>query len=109
MDAAELLREVRSRHGVSQRSLARRCRTSQTYISRIERGDISPSFNALNKLLQAMGERLELSAVPRRGNQSTDELRADFEQLSPGERIAQAAELSYVLTGLAAGAGGDRR
>jgi len=89
--------------------LARRCRTSQTYISRIECGDVSPSCKALDKLLQAMGERLELSAMPLRGNQSTAELRADFEQLSPGERVAQAAELSYVLTGLAAGASGGRR
>lgn len=102
MTAAELVADARRRHGVSQRSLARRCRTSQTYISRVERGEISPTVDALTRLLQAMGEQLELTARPLpRANESTRELRADYEQLTPGERVAQAAELSYVLTGLA--------
>lgn len=107
MDLPTLVRDTRCRHGLSQRALARRCRTSQTHISRIERGDISPSVETVDKLLQAMGERLELRAVPGpRGNQSTEELRADYEQLTPGERIAQAAELSYALTSISAAASG---
>lgn len=52
-----------------------------------------------------MGEDLELRAVPgARGNRTDAELRADFEQLSGGERVVQAAELSYALTSIA-GAG----
>lgn len=102
MDAASLVRRARARHGLNQRSLARRCRTSQAYISRIERGEVSPSVETLDKILQAMGERLELNAVPGpKGNQPLDELRADLRELTPGERVAQAAELSYVLTTLA--------
>ena len=101
MTAAELVRETRRRHGIDQRSLARRCRTSQTHISRIERGEVSPSVGTLDRILEAMGERLELSAVPGpRGNQSLDELGADME-LSPGERVVQAAELSFALTTIA--------
>jgi transcriptional regulator with XRE-family HTH domain len=105
MDAAELIRDARRRHGLNQRSLARRCRTSQTHISRIERGEISPSVETLTKILQSMGEQLELRAGPGpRGNAPAEELRADFERLSPGERVAQAAELSYALTSIAGAA-----
>ncbi|MEA2395175.1 MAG: hypothetical protein QOJ82_3066 [Solirubrobacteraceae bacterium] len=50
-----------------------------------------------------MGERLELRAVPgARDNRSDEELRADFEDLTDGERLAQAAALSRTLTGIAA-------
>lgn len=109
MDAARLIRETRLRHGLDQAALARRCRTSQTYISRVERGDISPTLQTLGKLLQAMGEQLELRSVPGpRGNQPIEELREDFEQLTPGDRVAQAAELSQALTMLA-GSARDRR
>lgn len=49
-----------------------------------------------------MGERLELRAVPGpRGNDSTEQLRGGFRGTSPGERVAQAAELSYALTAIA--------
>lgn len=59
-------------------------------------------MQTLRKLLQAMGEELELRAVPGpSGNQSIEELRADFEQLTAAERIREAAELSYALTMLA--------
>jgi transcriptional regulator with XRE-family HTH domain len=108
VDAARLIRETRLRHGLDQRALARRCRTSQTYISRIERGDVSPTVQTLGKLLQGMGEQLELHSVPGpRGNQPIVDLRDDFEQLTHGDRVAQAAELSQALTRLA-GAARDR-
>jgi len=104
MTAAELVSNTRRRHGIDQRSLARRCRTSQTHISRIERGEVSPSAQTLDRIMQAMGERLELGSVPGpRGNQSIRQLRADM-RLTPGERIVQAAELSHALTTIA-GAG----
>jgi transcriptional regulator with XRE-family HTH domain len=60
--AGELLREVRSRHGLTQRQLAARGRTSQAAISRIERGLVSPSVDTLAALLDLMGEELELTA-----------------------------------------------
>lgn len=71
--AGTLIREARGRHGVSQELLARRARTTQKQISRIERGEISPSVATLSRLLAAMGERLELHAVagPRRAMRRT--------------------------------------
>lgn len=103
MDAGKLIREVRERHGLNQSSLALRARTSQRHISKIERGEVSPSIETLAKLLEVMGERLELRAVPAaHGNQSSADLRRDYDDLTPGERVAQAAELSYALTSIAA-------
>jgi transcriptional regulator with XRE-family HTH domain len=64
MDPGALLRDARLRHGLGQRSLARRAGTSQAQISRIERGEISPSVSTLDRLLAVMGERLELVALP---------------------------------------------
>ena len=103
-DAASLIREARSRHGISQETLARRARTTQKQITRIERGEVSPSVSTLARLLAAMGERLELHAVPGpRDNRSDAELRADYRELTASERIAQTSALSRTLTGIAAG------
>lgn len=60
--AGELLRTVRHRHGLTQRQLADRARTSQAAISRIERGLVSPSVATLATLLDLMGEELLLDA-----------------------------------------------
>ena len=98
----ELLREARTRHGLDQRTLARRAGTSQVQISRIERGQTSPTVETLARLLAVMGERLVLDSEQVRGNRSTAELRSDFEDLSPDQRVAQAAGLSRSLIGIAA-------
>ena len=58
----ELLREARRRHGLTQQQLARRARTSQAAISRIERGVVSPSVAMLAQLLDLMGEQLVLES-----------------------------------------------
>ena len=64
MNAGDLLREARRRHGVTQQQLAARARTSQAAISRIERGVVSPTVAMLAQLLDLLGEDLELSAAP---------------------------------------------
>jgi transcriptional regulator with XRE-family HTH domain len=62
--AGELLRDARCRHGLTQRQLATRARTSQAAISRIERGVVSPTVDTLGELLWLMNERLELGSEP---------------------------------------------
>lgn len=102
-NAGSFIQEARRRHGISQETLARRAGTTQKQISRIEHGEGSPSVSTLSRLLAAMGERLELRAVPGpRDNRTDDELRADFQDLTASERIAQTAALSRTLTGIAA-------
>lgn len=60
----EHVRAQRLRHGVSQRSLAIRARTTQAAISRIERGLESPSFERFTQLLLVLGERPVLTVKP---------------------------------------------
>lgn len=85
MTAGELLRDTRRRHGLTQRQLAIRARTSQAAISRIERGVVSPTVDTLGELFRLMNEALVLEARPvdwghdvtliRRNLQSTPESR----------------------------------
>lgn len=102
-----LIREARERCGLDQAELAGRVGTAQPAISRIERDVISPTIVTLNRLLEAMGETLSLQAleltapVPKGGNQSIAELRADYRELTSEERLTQAAQLSEVATALA--------
>ena len=101
-DAGALIRDVRTRHRLSQETLARRAGTTQRQVSRIERGDNSPSVATVARLLAAMGERLELRASPGpRDNRSTRDLRDDVDRLSASERLAQSIDLSRTLTGIA--------
>ncbi len=64
MTAGQLLRDARRRHGLTQRQLAARARTSQAAISRIERDVVSPSVSTLSELLWLMNEELMLGADP---------------------------------------------
>jgi transcriptional regulator with XRE-family HTH domain len=103
VDFGAFLRDVRRRHGLDQATLARRAATTQTYISRIERGEVSPSARTMQRLLAAMGEQLAFRAQPLSpGNVSVDELRADYRELTAAERVEQAMELSDFLAGVAA-------
>lgn len=91
MTAGELLRAARKRHGLTQRQLAMRARTSQAAISRIERGLVSPSVDTLAELLWLMNERLLLEAEPVNWGFDTTLNEARLE-LQPAERVrAQAS------------------
>lgn len=65
---AELLRDARTRAGLSQRELAKRAGTAQSVIARIERGDSSPTWETLERLLQAAGVRLSPQTQPADGS-----------------------------------------
>jgi transcriptional regulator with XRE-family HTH domain len=105
-----LVKAARRRHGLGQAELAKRLGTSQPAISRIERDQVSPTLETLERILNAMGETLRVTTLalsgpaPGASNQSIAELREDY-RLSPEERLAQAAQLSELATELAAQAG----
>lgn len=100
--AGELLRQTRLRHGLDQRTLARRAGTTQAQISRIERGKVSPAATTLARLLVAMGEQLAMTAAPGlRGNQPTARLRETFVHASPETGFVEAVELSEALSAIA--------
>jgi transcriptional regulator with XRE-family HTH domain len=81
---------------------------TQANVSRLERDRISPSLDTLNRLLEAMGETLQITTTPLSapppggGNVSIAELRAQFDRLTAEQRIEQAALLSRAAGELAA-------
>lgn len=86
MTPAQLLREARKRHGVSQKELARRAGTTQSAISRIERGGVSPTFETLSELLYLLGEDLVLGAEPTDSGIDRSLIRERL-KLTPTERL----------------------
>ena len=99
MEAGELLREARRRHGLTQKRLAIRARTSQAAISRIERGLVSPTVETLGKLLAMVNEELVLDAREFDWGHDVTLIQGNLE-LDVGERLAQVeayAEFVQVL------------
>lgn len=104
-----MLRGARRRAGLDQTELARRAATTQTYVSRVERGVTVPSLPTLERLLAAMGLRLRLQIEQvSTGNRGPDELRREFLASTSGQRIDEAMTLSAFLTGIATEAGSER-
>jgi transcriptional regulator with XRE-family HTH domain len=56
----DLLRATRERHGLTQARLARRIGADRGYVSRVERGEVSPTFDWAQRAFAAMGEELAL-------------------------------------------------
>lgn len=87
---AELLIEARKRSGLSQRMLARRARTSQSVIARIESGTVSPSWTTLERLLRRTGFELQAALVPKL--QGRSHMLADVPRilrLTPEQRLLE--------------------
>jgi len=92
----QLLKETRRRHGLTQRQLAARARTSQAAISRVERDLVSPSVTTLATWLDLMGEELTLGAEPiDYGHDRT--LNAINPRYTPEQRIERQAAGSRAL------------
>ena len=88
--ASRLLLEARRRAGLSQRALARRVRTAQSVVARIESGTASPSWKTLERLLRGAGFTLSATLTPRLGGRS--HMLADVPRilrLTPEERLIE--------------------
>ena len=95
---AALLVAARKGAGLSQRELARKARTAQSVVARIELGETSPSWATLARLLKAAGFRLAtalkrididpalLDDVPR------------ILRLTPEERLLEAGQVSRFIS-----------
>jgi transcriptional regulator with XRE-family HTH domain len=86
MSPGALIRTTRERHGLTQTQLALRAGTSQNAVSRAERDEISSSVDTIQRLLAAMGERLELSVRRIEGDFDPDHL-ADSMAQTMSERL----------------------
>lgn len=91
VDAAKLIRRTRESRGLSQKQLAVRAGSTQTAISRLERGQRSPTVRTLRRLLVVMGEDLTLASRPLEGTHDPAHLRAE-QKLSPAQRLTRALE-----------------
>ena len=95
--AARVLRTARRRAGLSQRELARRARTAQSVIARIESGDTSPSWSTLERLLRAAGFRVSAELVPQAVDPSEMEDVGRILRLTPEERLLEVAATSRFI------------
>jgi transcriptional regulator with XRE-family HTH domain len=88
--ASRLLIEARRRAGLTQRDLARRARTAQSVVARIESGTASPSWQTLERLLRAAGFALSATLTPRlRGRSHMLEDIPRILRLTPEERLIE--------------------
>jgi transcriptional regulator with XRE-family HTH domain len=105
MTPAALIRDARTRKGLSQRQLALRAGTSQSAIDRIERGVQAVTWGRLQTLLLAVGEEPVLTSRPLDGRFDPDDLlrsrrRSADERLAEGINFNRfAGELSASVTG----------
>jgi transcriptional regulator with XRE-family HTH domain len=107
MRPGELIRQRRVAHGLTQAQLALRAGSTQAAVSRLERGELSPTFETFERLLQVMGEEPEI--VIRRGQAEYDPARlVELRQREPGERLALALSWNQ-LAGEVARAGSEAR
>jgi transcriptional regulator with XRE-family HTH domain len=90
MDAGQLLTEARRRSGLTQRALAARARVSQPLVARIERGEVSPTFDRLLELVRACGLDLEIHLVPLDEDAWT--LVEEGASLTPEQRLSRMLE-----------------
>ena len=91
MSPSVLVRDARTRAGLTQAQLAERAGVAQSVIARLERGGGNPTFLTLERVLHAAGHRLELNAV-HQGLRTVDEtLIAQHLALSPSARLRDLA------------------
>jgi transcriptional regulator with XRE-family HTH domain len=93
--AGALVREARLRAGLSQRELARRARTSQSVVARIEGGRTQPGSATLARLLAAAGFELRAELVPApvpRSHMLADVAR--ILALTPEQRLREVANVN---------------
>ena len=88
--AARLLLSARRAAGLTQRALARRARTSQSVIARIDSGTTSPSWKTLEHLLKHAGFELQASFTIRaRGHSHMLDDVPRILRLTPEERLLE--------------------
>lgn len=63
IDLAQLFYKTRKSAGLSQKDLARRMRTTQSAIARIESGGASPRMDTVERLAKATGKQVDLRLV----------------------------------------------
>lgn len=95
MRPGHLLRERRLANGLTQRQLAIRAGSTQAAISRLERDEVSPTFQTLERLLAVMGEEAELVVRRSEGNYNRARV-VSTRARSPADRLALALSWNHL-------------
>lgn len=97
--AESLLKTARNIAGLSQREVARKARTSQSVVARIELGENSPSWETLVRLLRATGFRLQatIERIPVVDRSILDDVPRIL-RMNPEQRLQEVAEVSRFMT-----------
>jgi transcriptional regulator with XRE-family HTH domain len=97
---ARLVATLREDSGLSQRALAKRARTTQAVVARIELGQVSPTMDTLRRLARAAGFELETSlvAVPELDPQILDDVPRIL-SMSASDRLREVANISRFTIG----------
>src|SRR5215467_3415342 len=107
MSSGELIRQTRNRNGLSQRRLARRAGASQAWISRVERDEVSPSIESMERLLLVMGEKLRLGTDALPADEGDPDWRRAHRARSMTERLERSFDAAR-FAGELRGAAGRR-
>lgn len=59
-----VLTDARKRAGLSQTDVAKRMKTSQSYVARLESGEVHPTAQSLERFARATGSRLRITIEP---------------------------------------------
>ena len=92
MAIAPMIREAREERGLSQAALAELLSTTQSAVSRWERGHDEPRLSTLESILRACGRQLVITS-----ELATDVDRAQIRQqlaMTPDERLASVINVS---------------
>ena len=95
---SDLLRTARTSAGLTQRELARRARTAQSVVARIEQAATSPTWETLTRLLAAAGFEIDARLALRIADAS--HMLADVPRilsLTPEERLLELRNISRFL------------
>jgi transcriptional regulator with XRE-family HTH domain len=95
-DVGGLVRSAREAAGLTQAALATRLRTTQSVVSRWERGGDEPRLSTLVRVLRACGQSITLSIRPEDDGIDRAQIRQQL-AMSPAERLASVTNLSRTL------------
>lgn len=92
---ADLVKRARTRSGLTQRELARKARTAQSVVARVETGQNSPSWDTLVRLLRGAGFNLKAQLEPvRLMDKSVLDDVPRILRMSPEQRLEEVAHVS---------------
>lgn len=98
MSPSEVLVAARQAAGLTQRALAKKARTAQSVVARIELGETSPSWDTLMRLLHATGHILRVSVDRNTVDaQMLDDVPRIL-RLTPEERLDEVAAVSRFIS-----------